>query len=113
MILIAIIIFSVIIFTGYWLKMTGKPYSSIVFTIHKLTALVFAVLITRDVIKGNAAGWELAAAIAGGLAIIALFISGALLSLEKKMPDAFKMLHHIISYFFILVTFFLIFRLGL
>ncbi|MFL7837346.1 MAG: hypothetical protein AB8I52_00990, partial [Candidatus Promineifilaceae bacterium] len=92
--------------SGVWLSHSGKPYSSMIFTIHKLIALATVIIIGVNVyhLFGTMDGNTLVALsviTVSGLLFLALFISGALLSLipagllslEKPMPEIILKIH--------------------
>ena len=94
--------------SGVWLSHSGKPYSSMIFTIHKLIALATVIIIGVNVyhlfrtIDGNTL-IALSVIAVSGLLFLALFISGALLSLipagllslEKPMSEVILKVHQV------------------
>ncbi|MBN1428805.1 MAG: hypothetical protein JXB07_10500, partial [Anaerolineae bacterium] len=72
---------------GIWLSSSGKPYNGILFNIHKLIALgavIAAVIQLSKVLKGaDSLTLIIALLVVAGLCAIALFASGALMSMEK------------------------------
>lgn len=75
--------------SGVWLTLSGRPYSTAIFNIHKLIALgaVIVTVITLNHLRmGAGIGMPaIGAMILAGLLIVSLFVSGALLSIGK--PD--------------------------
>lgn len=75
---------------GSWLSRAGKPYSSLLFNIHKLIALGAVIVTALTVYQARAAvtlgSFTLIAVVATGLLFVALFVSGALLSIGR--PDS-------------------------
>ncbi len=72
---------------GVWVSQGGKPYNSILFSIHKLIALG-AVILTAIQIPRALQNAELNAAlitliVVMGLCVVALFATGALMSADK------------------------------
>jgi hypothetical protein len=70
---------------GLWLSFSGKPYNGILFNIHKLIALA-AVIVTivqlSQVLKdANSTALIILLLVLAGMCVIALFASGALLSI--------------------------------
>jgi len=104
----AVLLFAVIFINGYWLSRSGKPYNGIVFNIHKLaalTAMVFFVIILYRTNRVDAL--NTAELIAGGITVLfflVLFVTGALLSIEKQMPLIILKLHQIVPYLAVLST---------
>ena len=94
--------------SGVWLSHSGKPYNSMIFTVHKLIALATVIIIGVNVyhlfrtIDGNTL-IALSVIAVSGLLFLALFISGALLSLipagllslEKPMSEVILKVHQV------------------
>ena len=86
--------------SGVWLSHSGKPYNSMIFTVHKLIALATVIIIGVNVyhlfrtIDGNTL-IALSVIAVSGLLFLALFISGALLSLEISVPEAILKIHQV------------------
>lgn len=86
------------LFSGVWLSHSGKPLNVAIFTIHKLIALATVIVIAVNVYHLYGAVdfrtfVELVVIAVTGLLFLALFISGALLSLGKPMPEAIFRIH--------------------
>ena len=102
--------FLVIILSGYWLGRSGKPYSTIVFTVHKLIALAAIVLLGITVHRINQAGAlsvvEVLAAIVTGLFFLGTMGTGGALSIpsDKAMPAIVHKLHQVTPYLTVLST---------
>lgn len=91
------LIFLVTLATGVWLSLSGKPLNTAIFTIHKLVALG-AVIITiiqmvnllkNTPLQGSVILWIIVA----GLCVLALFATGALMSLGKPVNIVFLTIH--------------------
>jgi hypothetical protein len=84
---------------GFWLSKKGKPYNGILFNLHKLSALAFVVLAAIRMYEfANSAQAEtffILMLLTAGLAVTALFISGALMSAGKSNPAVLLSLHRI------------------
>lgn len=83
--------------SGLWLSLSGKPYSTAIFTIHKLIALG-AVIVTGITINGVRAGAPMPvpaviALIAAALLIVSLAASGALLSTSTPENGMMLLVH--------------------
>jgi hypothetical protein len=102
--------FLLILFSGYWLSRSGKPYSTIVFNIHKLVAVAAVVLLGITVYRIHRAGAlsaiELLAAIVTGLFFLGTMVTGGLLSIpiDKAMPAIVRKLHQVMPYLTVLST---------
>lgn len=103
--------------SGFWLSRSGKPYSSLVFNLHKLIGLAAGIfLIVTMVRAGQAAALcpveitALAVAIlvfvglvaTGGL--LSVFDSGGLTSASQAVRTAVKIVHHLFPYLAVLAT---------
>ena len=102
-------LFCLVIFaTGYWLTRSGKPYNGLLFNVHKLIALAAVVLFVAVLVRtGRAAALGTGEVIAGvvtGLLFVGLFVTGALVSVEKPMPAIVATVHHILPYLALVST---------
>ena len=72
---------------GFWLSHTGKPYNGLLFNIHKLLALgvvILAVVQFSKIIRlADASALLIGLLALAAICIVALFASGALMSMEK------------------------------
>jgi len=93
------IIFVLTLASGAWLSNTGKPYSSAIFTIHKLISVTAVVLAAIQMIRGfktvGASPLAIVLFILAILAVIALFATGALMSLDKEPYKIWLLIHQI------------------
>ena len=100
-ILAGVFILTIFIF-GFWLSSRGKPYSTLLLTIHKLAGVALGVyLVTRVVQKHQSIGLnsiELAALCLSILFFAGLVASGGLLSTERPMPVVVQFIHKISPY---------------
>ena len=86
--------------SGVWLSNSGKPLSVAIITIHKLIALATVIVTAAYVYPLIRAVdmrpfVELAVIAVTGLLFIVLFISGALLSLGKPLPEVILRIHQV------------------
>ena len=100
--------FLLILLSGFWLSRSGKPYSGIILTIHKLISLAAVVLLGITIRRISQAGalstTELLAAIVTGLFFLGTMVTGGLLSIGKAMPAIVLRLHQITPYLTVLST---------
>jgi hypothetical protein len=102
--------FLLILLSGYWLSRSGKPYSTIVFNIHKLVAVAAVVLLGIAVYRIHRAetlsAIEWLAAIVTGLFFLGTMVTGGLLSIpiDKAMPAIVHKLHQVTPYLTVLST---------
>jgi hypothetical protein len=91
---------------GFWLSRLGKPYNGILFNVHKLIALGAVVVTAIQMVK-LLRGMEIQALVivllvVAALCVIALFVSGALMSAGKLEYNLMLAIHRVAS--FVLVT---------
>jgi hypothetical protein len=94
------LLFVLTLVSGVWLSHSGKPYNGAIFTIHKLIALATVIIIGVNVYHLYRAVdartlVALSVIVVSGLLFLALFISGALLSLEISVPEAILKIHQV------------------
>lgn len=97
--LIAGLLFPITLASGVWLSSAGKPYNSLLFTIHKLVALG-AVLSTAIALNHLRTAVDMTALALGaivltGALVLGLFITGALLSIGKPDHMAILTVHRV------------------
>ena len=84
---------------GIWLSNAGKPYNSVLFNIHKLIALGSVIFIAVTVHQLRASvgiqTLTIGAIAITGLLFLALFVSGALLSIGKPDHVAILTIHRV------------------
>jgi hypothetical protein len=85
--------------SGIWLSNTGKPLNTMIFTIHKLIALAAVILTGIQVYKTfQEMGIQILPVVlivVTGVCVIALFVSGALLSLGKPVDAVLLTIHKV------------------
>jgi|SRR5271157_2831895 len=85
---VIIILFLATLGFGLWVSFSGKPYNGLLFTAHKLFALVMVVFIVIrmiQVLRGVQPQMLLVSLLAlAGLCVIVLFATGALLSIGTQ-----------------------------
>jgi len=83
--------------SGIWLRNSGKPLNTLIFTIHKLIALgavVMTIIQFFGAIKnGESQSMVIALLILAGLCVMALFATGALMSIGKLSYDVLLGIH--------------------
>lgn len=84
---------------GFWLSRRGKPYNGLLFNIHKLIALatvILAVMAVYQYLKVmNVAAMVIVLLVIAGLSVLALFVSGALMSAGKGEYRLMKLIHNV------------------
>lgn len=84
---------------GFWLSLSGKPYNGILFNIHKLIALgtvILAAMQAYKILKGSEPqALIIFLIVVTALGIVALFASGALMSIGNVNYVVMKAVHNI------------------
>lgn len=94
--------------SGLWLSNSGKPYHSVIFNIHKLIALgavsATAVTVYRLRTSVDIRMLVIGAIVITGMLFLALFVSGALLSIGKPDHVAILTVHRVAPLLAVLST---------
>ena len=82
---------------GFWLRRSGKPYSGLVMTVHKLASLAVLIVFIFEVYRIHKATpletAALAAAVFTVVFFVAAIISGGIVSLDRPTPPIVRALH--------------------
>ena len=107
-VLVTGLLFLSIFAAGYWLSHSGKSYSVLILTAHKLISLAAVVFLVITMIQSNRVAAlnaiELTAGVITGLFFLSLIITGGLLSSDKQMPAVVLKLHQLAPYLTVLST---------
>lgn len=91
--------FLVTVAFGFWLGKIGKPYNGILFNIHKLIALGTVILVAVQVYKilkeGGIQAMLVISTTSAAICVLALFASGAFLSIGNVKYETAKLIHNI------------------
>jgi hypothetical protein len=97
--ILPIILFVLTVAAGFWVSKTGKPYNTGIFTLHKLLALaavVLAAIVITGFLKSTPAQTLIIVLIGlAVLSVLALFATGALMSIQKTVGSAWLLIHRI------------------
>jgi len=102
--------FVIMFLSGFWLNRSGKPYGTLIFTIHKAIGLGLGFLLFIVVKQANQmfsfSPIEIAAVVVTVLFFIATVTTGSLLSIpvSKPMPGIVSALNKIFPYITVLST---------
>lgn len=102
--------FIIMFLSGFWLHRTGKPYGTLVFTIHKLIGVGMGVLLfimVRQAHQITALNmFEIVVVVVAALFFIATVTTGSVLSIpvSKPMPEIVSTLNKVLPYFTVLAT---------
>ena len=98
--------FLIVFISGVRLRISGKPYKSMIFNLHKLIAVAAIVLLILIVINVNASaglsGVEIAVCFAAGLIFLVTVITGGMMSIYKTVPHTVEMMHKVFPYLTVL-----------
>jgi hypothetical protein len=93
------ILFLLTLASGLWLSNSGKPLNTVIFTIHKLIALAAVILVIMyiaNTIKGvEVQVITISLLVIAGLCVLALFTTGALISMGKLNYELSLTIHRI------------------
>lgn len=100
---------------GFWLSKLGRPYHGVLFNVHKLVALGTIILIavrTYGLWKPEPQPAIIICLILAVFGVIALFVSGAFLSIGNMQYAVVKMIHNIAPVISVLAMGFVIYFLS-
>jgi len=84
---------------GIWVGLAGKPYNGILFNIYKLIALgaviITGIQVSKTLHSSDSQALIIALLVLAGICIVALFASGALISMEKLNYEAMLTIHRV------------------
>jgi hypothetical protein len=93
------VVFLLALASGFWLSRSGKPLKTGIFTVHKLIALAAVIataMQTYNALKGAEIQAILVALlIAAAAGVLALFATGALMSMNKPAYSGLLAIHNI------------------
>jgi hypothetical protein len=105
MIFLTVLCLVVILVSGYRLRNKGKPYGTLLLTIHKLIPLgMLAYLIITLRQMSPLSPLVLTLAILGAIFYLLLIASGGWISAAKEAPGGVKIVHKVLPYLAILAT---------
>lgn len=97
-----------VLLSGLWVRGSGKPYSTLPFTIHKLVGLATGVLLAVIVYQTHQAAplglLQIAAIVVTVLLFVGTVAAGALLSIDKQVPAIVLRLHQVLPVLTVLST---------
>jgi len=97
--LVPIIGFVATVAFGFWLGKMGRPYIGLLFNVHKLIALGVVIVTSMRVYEAFKSApvqaLVIGLVVVAGLAVVALFLSGAFLSIGSVDHRAAKTVHNI------------------
>jgi hypothetical protein len=98
----------VIVLSGIWLGQSGKPYGTLLFTIHKLAGLATGVWLAVIVYQTHQTAplslLEIAAVAVTVLFFVGTVAAGGLLSIDNPMPAVVSTLHRVLPALAVLST---------
>jgi hypothetical protein len=97
--IIPAILFVLTLASGVWLSSAGKPLNPVIFTLHKLIALgavvLTAIQIYNTFMSTPAQTLIIALVIIIGVCVVALFATGAFMSIGKNSYDLMLVIHRV------------------
>ncbi len=109
--------FLFIFLSGFWLSHSGKPYSTLIFNIHKLIGLAAAVFLIVTVVaihrQAPLQSGQIAAVATTAVLFVLLVVVGGLLSVQSGgglasappfLKTGFVLVHHLLPYLAVLST---------
>lgn len=119
-ILIGLFLLPVIVISGIYLRKKSRPYNNILFTGHKIIAvvyLIFTVLVIISFFRNASREGILPFLLALTASLILFsFVTGALQSFEKPPPAIINIIHKVSSYLIIIclpLTFILLYNFNI
>ncbi len=101
---------------GFWLSSSGRPYNGIIFNVHKLIALgavVATVIQLSNTLKtANSLALVIVLLVLAALCVVALFASGALMSLGKLEYALVLTIHRVAPVLLVITMALAIYLLG-
>jgi len=86
---------------GFWMSKAGRPYNGILFNIHKLIALGTVIITAMQIYKIlnilEPQALIVLLIVITGISVVALFVSGAFLSIGNVSYQVVKIIHNISS----------------
>ena len=96
--ILPVILYGLTLAFGFWLSQLGKPYNGLLFNVHKLIALAAVVVTVVQLTRMplTVSPWSLVALLVlAVIGVIALFVSGALLSAGQLDYVRMLLIHRI------------------
>jgi len=98
-ILVSGLFFLFIFLSGFWVRSDGKPYNSVILTIHKLISLaagiVLGIVLTRLNQAAGLSSSAITAVVVTGVLFVVTVLSGGIWSIEEEIPTALLRLHQV------------------
>jgi hypothetical protein len=102
------VFFLLILLSGFWLSSAGRPFNSILLTLHKLISITAVVYLIVNVIRIHRVTplslLEIVLCVASLLFFLVMVATGGLLSIAKPMPAFVHKIHQTMPYVVILTT---------
>lgn len=100
--------FLLILPSGLWLSHSGKPYSLVLFNIHKLIGFGLFVFLAINVFRANQAtplsALQLAACLIAAVCFLATIVTGGLVSIHQTVPGLVSLAHKLVPYLTVVST---------
>lgn len=100
--------FLLILPSGFWLSRSGKPYSFVLFNIHKLMGFGLFVFLANNVFRVNQttpfSAQQLAACLIAAVSFVATIATGGLVSIPHQTAILVSLSHKLLPYLTVLAT---------
>ncbi|MBN1934061.1 MAG: hypothetical protein JW934_05330 [Anaerolineae bacterium] len=110
------IVFLLTLASGVWLSHLGKPYNGFLFSVHKLIALgaviVMTIQLARTLENADSLALIIALLALAGLCVVALFATGALMSMGKLNYAVMLTIHKIAPVVVVIAMALVVYLLG-
>lgn len=94
------ILLLLVFISGIWIKKQGKPYSNLLFTIHKLATLAIIVLVILAIRvvyqQTGLTDFQVILTIGTGILLLAAMISGGIISARESVKNSLQFSHKIL-----------------
>ena len=98
-ILVSGLFYLFIFLSGFWVRGDGKPYNSVILTIHKLISLsagiILGIVLTRLKQAAGMSSSAIRAVVVTGVLFVVTVLSGGIWSIEEEIPTALLRLHQV------------------
>jgi hypothetical protein len=102
---------------GFWLSRRGRPYNGLLFNVHKLIALATVILAVLAVYRAlkvvDAATVILVLLVIAAFSVVALFVSGALMSAGQGQYRVMKLVHNLSPFILVIAMGYSVYLLRL
>jgi hypothetical protein len=104
-IFLTLLFFIVVLFSGFRLRRQGKPYGTLLLTIHKLIPVILLIYLAFAInLWKPLSPLTIAACLVAAVLFLVMIGSGGWISAAKEPPQSISILHKVFPYFTILAV---------